>query len=100
MTQASRNGISPATRLVISLKATLKSMGENEGGVLLKLDSGELFTVNDTTVAFLNELDGNKSLAEIVNRLSDIYDVDVSLLEADLIEIADDLMDQNLLRAV
>ena len=100
MSQISRNGISLATRFEVVPKATLKHLGENEGGVLLKLDSGEMFTVNDTTVALLGELNGSNSLSDIAKRLSETFDVEMATLESDLVEIADDLMDQQLIRKV
>jgi hypothetical protein len=97
---SSRNGISSETRLGISLKVTLGALGNNEGGVLLKLDSGEMYTINDTTAAFIAELDGSKRFADVVHRLSTMFDVDVDILEADLVEIADDLIDQQLIHAI
>lgn len=98
--QLSRNEISAATKLGIAPKATLKLLGDNEGGVLLKLDTGEMFTVNDTTVAFLRELDGNTSLEEVTARLCEVFEVEQDVLQADLAEIADDLMDNDLIRKV
>jgi coenzyme PQQ synthesis protein D (PqqD) len=88
-----------SSRLKLASKVTLKAMGQNEGGVLLKLDSGEMYTINDTTVAFLETLDGTVSLAESVDRLHVIFDVDRETLETDLKSIASELMDQNLVRS-
>ena len=78
----------------------MKPLGEGEGGVLLKLDSGELYTVNDTTLAFLQELDGTSTVGDVSARLSDIFDVEGSVLTADLIGVADELIDESLLNVV
>ena len=93
----SRHGVSATTRLAVSPQATVKPLGEGEGGVLLKLDSGELYTVNDTTLAFLQEMDGASTVADISARLSEVFDVESSVLTADLIGVADELIDESLL---
>jgi len=85
---------------VVSSKATVKPLGEGEGGVLLKLDSGELYTVNDTTLAFLQELDGSRTVGDASARLAEIFDVEDAVLTADLIDVADELLDEALLTVV
>ncbi|WP_457939794.1 PqqD family protein [Mesorhizobium sp. 10J20-29] len=98
MMQPSRGVISAATKLVLAPKVSAKSLGENEGGVLLKLDSGEMFTVNDTTMTVLGALEDGIDFGELVSRLSDVFDVDREVLESDLVEIAQDLLEQQLIR--
>ncbi len=98
MMQPSRSVISAATKLVMAPKVSAKSLGENEGGVLLKLDSGEMFTVNDTTMMVLGALEDGIDFGELVRRLSDVFDVDRKVLESDLVEIAQDLLEQQLIR--
>ncbi len=93
------NDVRLSSFLKLAPKVTLKAMGQNEGGVLLKLDSGEMYTINDTTVAFLETLDGTTSLGDSVDRLHAVFDVDRETLETDLTSIAVDLLDQNLLRS-
>jgi hypothetical protein len=94
----SDNQVDLSSRLKLAPKVTIKAMGENEGGVLLKLDSGEMYTINDTTVAFLESLDGSASLADSVARLHAAFDVERAVLEEDLKVIAGELLDQNLIR--
>ena len=96
----SRNGVSPSTNLALSPQATLQPLGDTEGGVVLKLDSGELFTVNDTSLAFLQELDGATSIDSVARRLAEIFDIDAATLTSDLVEIADDLIDESLILIV
>jgi len=100
MNQPSRSEASSRSRFEIVPSVTLKSLGENEGGVLLKLDSGEMYTVNDTTTAFLDAMDGKATVSEIASRLSQVFDVEPAVLETDLVEISCDLIDQELIRAV
>ena len=100
MNQPPRSAASGSSRFEIVPSVTLKSLGENEGGVLLKLDSGEMYTVNDTTAAFLDAMDGQATVSEIASRLTDLFDVETAVLETDLVEISSDLMDQDLIRAV
>ncbi|PWV99899.1 coenzyme PQQ synthesis protein D (PqqD) [Hoeflea marina] len=96
----SRNGVTHSTRLALSPQSTLQPLGDTEGGVVLKLDSGELFTVNDTSLAFLQELDGTAKIDDVAGRLAEIFDVDAATLTSDLIEIADDLIDESLIYIV
>lgn len=96
----SRNGVSRSTHLALSPQATLQPLGDTEGGVVLKLDSGELFTVNDTSLAFLQELDGATSIDDVAGRLAEIFDIDAATLTSDLVEIADDLIDESLIHIV
>ena len=94
----SENEVNLSCCLELASKVTLKAMGESEGGVLLKLDSWEMYTVNDTTVAFLETLDGKTTLSDAVGRLHGIFDVDREILESDLTSIAGELLDQKLIR--
>ncbi|MBA3448758.1 MAG: PqqD family protein [Pseudaminobacter sp.] len=89
--------VSLFTRLALSPNVTVQALGENEGGVLLRLDSGELYTVNDTTLAFLQELDGERAVVEVVGRLAGVFDVEEATLTADLVEISNDLLAESLI---
>jgi pyrroloquinoline quinone biosynthesis protein D len=73
-------------------KVSLQPLGEGEGGVILRLDSGELFTVNDTALSFVAALDGSRSVEATVALIADEYDVDRETLTRDLIEAATDLL--------
>jgi pyrroloquinoline quinone biosynthesis protein D len=73
-------------------KVSLQPLGEGEGGVILRLDSGELFTVNDTALSFVAALDGSRSVEATVALIADEYDVDRETLTRDLSEAATDLL--------
>jgi pyrroloquinoline quinone biosynthesis protein D len=84
--------ITATTVLRLGEKVSLQPLGEGEGGVILRLDSGELFTVNDTALSFVAALDGSRSVEATVALIADEYDVDRETLTRDLIEAATDLL--------
>jgi hypothetical protein len=86
--------------LRLAEKVSLQQLGEGEGGVILRLDSGELFTVNDTAVSFVAALDGSRSVEGTVQLIAAEYDVDPETLTRDLIEIASELMAAELIERV
>jgi pyrroloquinoline quinone biosynthesis protein D len=86
------DAVTVSTVLRLAEKVSLQPLGEGEGGVILRLDSGELFTVNDSALSFVAALDGNRSLGGTVALIADEYDVDRETLTRDLIEIAADLL--------
>ncbi len=90
--------ISPSTKLELAPEVIVKSMGDDEGGVLLRRDSGEMFTANDTTIFFLNELDGSKQVKDIATSMAEVFEVTAEELEDDLVELARELLSQNLVR--
>jgi hypothetical protein len=92
--------ITAGTRLALARNISMQGLGGEEGGVLLNLTSGEMYTINETGLAFLKELDGNRSIAEIADELVKAFDVDIETLTADLVELTDGLVDESLLAVV
>ena len=88
----SSEAITATTVLRLGEKVSLQPLGEGEGGVILRLDSGELFTVNDTALSFVAALDGSRSVEGTVALIADEFDVDRETLTRDLIEVATDLL--------
>jgi len=88
--------LSPLSRLALAPNVTLQSLGEEEGGVLLKLDSGEMYTINDTAVAFLRELDGERTIEDAAARVVEAFDVERAVLIDDLLDVAHELASQAL----
>jgi hypothetical protein len=91
--------VSADSRLALAPQISLQALGLDEGGVVLKLDSGELYTINDTTLAFLQALDGRRSITEVAQALTETFDVDHATLTGDLVAIAGDLMSEKLVAA-
>jgi hypothetical protein len=77
--------------LALAPKVAMQPLGAKEGGVLLRLDSGEMYTVNDTTLDFLQRVDGKRTIASIVDEMITFIEVDAAVLTADLIDIAGEL---------
>lgn len=79
--------------VVLSLPASVsvQPLGEDEGGVLLKMDTGDMFTLNDTAVAFLSKLDGKRKFSAIINEMLDEFEVDAPTLRTDIFELAAEL---------
>lgn len=74
--------------------------GSEDDTVVLSLKSGYLYTCNGVTASVLTALqEGQATLGELADRLMAIYDVDRPQLEADLAELADKLLDEELIVA-
>ena len=85
------------SRFKVSDGVTYQSMGPEAETVLLSLDSGYLFTCNDTTAAFLGALDGRRTFAQIVDLLVGEYHVEPEELRRDLSELAGHLVQEKLI---
>jgi D-ribose pyranose/furanose isomerase RbsD len=73
----------------LSDAASFQTVGD--GAVILLADSGQLFSCNDTTDAFLKKLDGKRSFVDVVSLMAQEYKVEREILAADMEEIARDL---------
>lgn len=78
-------------------RASLQGLGQDEGGVALKLDTGELYTLNDTAFAFLSALDGRKAAGAVVAELAAEYDAQPAEVAADMAGLAAELEAEDLL---
>jgi pyrroloquinoline quinone biosynthesis protein D len=89
--------IDEKTVIVVSPRATFQSLGES--AVILMTDSGQLYTCNETTEAFLKAIDGARPLAGIINVVLDQFDVDRETLRKDLIALAQELTSEGIVTA-
>jgi len=80
---------------VLSPVASFQSVGD--GAVFLLADSGQLYSCNDTSEAFLRHVDGKRSLGEIVDLLAEEYEVERDVLEADFAELAESLKQEGVI---
>lgn len=76
---------------------TYQSLGDGEDTVILSLGSGELYTCNETTTAFLAELDGSRTLEDIIAVLGEQYDAPEEQLRADFTALAEELEREGLI---
>lgn len=86
--------IDDATILSISGNASFQSLGE--GAVVLLIDSGQLYTCNETTEAFLKLVDGARPFETIVDALLREFDIERATATGDFLEIAEQLRSQGI----
>jgi hypothetical protein len=82
--------------LMLAPNVTVQALGPDEGGVALRLDSGEMYTLNDTALDFLQRLDGEQTIEAVARELVSVIDVEADVLAADLVEMADGLIRESL----
>jgi pyrroloquinoline quinone biosynthesis protein D len=90
--------IQDTTILALADGISFQPMGAGEGGVVLKVASGQLFTCNDTTSAFLSAVDGRRTFVDVVRTLLDAFEVGEEELRRDLVALADDLAEKRIVR--
>ena len=87
-------------RLKIEDDVAFQSLGSGVETVILSLNSGVLYSCNDTTAAFLSAIDGQLSLEQIIDNLLDKFDVSEEKLMLDISSIANKLLAEKLIRKV
>ena len=87
--------IGSQTVLRMADDASVQHVGD--GAVVLLARSGQLYTCNDTTEAFLDKVDGARSLDQIIVLLSDEFEVDKATLDLDMAELAAELVAEGIL---
>ena len=92
MPSLSQNG-----RLKLADDVTFQSLGPGEETVVLSLNSGYLYTCNETTAAFLRGLDGWQPLAAVIDRLDNEFQVARETLITDMTELAAKLLEEKLI---
>ena len=90
--------IDEATVIKLSPMASFQSLGED--AVVLMVDSGQLYSCNGTTEAFLKAVDGVRSLAEIIDLVSPEFDVDRETLRSDFRVLAAELCSEGIVTTV
>lgn len=90
--------IQDSSVLSLSNGVSCQPLGEGEGAVVLIIESGQLFTCNDTTSAFLATVDGKRCFADVVQTLLDTFDVSADELRQDLAALAEELQKEGVLQ--
>lgn len=83
--------IQDSSVLSLSEGVTYQPLGDGEGAVVLIIESGQLFTCNDTTSAFLAAVDGERNFGSVVSSLMNTFDVPADELRSDLTQLAEQL---------
>jgi hypothetical protein len=84
-------------RLKLADDVTYQSLGPGSDTVVLSLYSGYLYTCNETSAAFLQALDGRRTLAEVIETLWEEYEVPREDLTRDMTALAGKLLAEKLL---
>jgi pyrroloquinoline quinone biosynthesis protein D len=90
--------IQETTVLALAEGISFQPLGTGEGAVVLKVDSGRLFTCNDTTSAFLAAVDGRRTFADLVQTVLDEFEVAEADLRGDLLALAGELTKEGIVR--
>ncbi len=93
------SAIARTTRLSLGGNLTLQDLGGDDGGVVLNLVSGEMYTLNDTGLAFLRRVDGEATIDAIAAQMLAEYDVEADVLASDLMELTTELQSEGLVQA-
>ncbi|MEO5756194.1 MAG: PqqD family protein [Mesorhizobium sp.] len=88
-----------ASGMVLRLADDASVQNVGDGAVVLLARSGQLYTCNGTTEAFLEKVDGERSLDQIVALLSEEFEVDKGTLDQDMVALATDLVSEGILAA-
>ncbi len=86
-----------SARYCLSEDVAFQSLGEGHETVVVSLGTGFLYSCNDTTRAFLEALDGAKTLPEICSELLALFTVAEERLLKDLRLLADRLLAEGLI---
>ena len=81
----------------LSDSVSFQPLGQGEGAVILLIGSGDIFTCNDTTSAFLRALDGSRTFGHSVELLAESFEVERPVLRSDLEQLASNLVAQGII---
>lgn len=86
--------IDESTMFALAPNASFQALGE--GAVILMIDSGQLYTCNESTEAFLKMVDGQRNFGAILDLLIAEFDIDRETLARDFLPIAGELRSEGI----
>lgn len=89
--------ITEATVFALSPVASFQSLGSD--AIILMADSGQLYSCNHITEAFLKAVDGVRSMGEIIDAVLPEFEVDRETLRSDFFALASDLSTEGIVTA-
>jgi hypothetical protein len=87
-----------ATALALAEGVSVQQLGEEEGAVVLRFESGQLYTCNDTTAEVLRLVAPGTSFGALIAALLAIFEVEDAELRADIAAILGELSREGLMR--
>jgi pyrroloquinoline quinone biosynthesis protein D len=70
--------------LNIAEDVTFQSLSDGRQTIILRISTGQIFTCNGTTAAFLKAMDGRRTFKDLVDCVHAEFDVDREKLAGDL----------------
>ncbi len=71
--------------------------GVGEEAILINLNTGSYYSLNDTGTMFWQLLDGERTIAECARLIASEYEVEAHLVESDLLELATEFKNEGLI---
>ncbi|MEM7348605.1 MAG: PqqD family protein [Chloroflexota bacterium] len=78
-----------------SANATHQAVGEE--AIIINLNTGEYYSLNDTGAMFWELLNGENSIKDCATQIAKAYDAEASDVEADLLELATEFESEGLI---
>lgn len=83
---------------VLALKDGSSFRGLGETGLMLRLEGGQLYTLNETGAAFVRHIDGTRPFGTLLDAVTQEFEVpDRSELAADMSALVEDLEREGLI---
>jgi Coenzyme PQQ synthesis protein D (PqqD) len=77
---------------------SFQQLGNEEGAIVLVIDTGQIYTCNVTTARFLAAVDGRRTFAQVVDEVGNTFEVAHEELRRDLSAMADELVAEGLIQ--
>ena len=92
-------GQSPAINgsTVLSIAEGFEIQSFDDGGVILNTGTGQLYSCNSVTMAYLGRIDGSRTIEALASGVAEEFVVSDSQAKADLIEISAELVKEQIL---
>ena len=71
--------------------------GVGEEAILINLNTGSYYSLNDTGTMFWELLDGQRSIADCAQLIAAEYEVEAEVVESDLLDLATDFKQEGLI---
>ncbi len=76
-------------------EATYQTVGEE--AIIINLTTGTYYSLNDTGTMFWGLIDGQRTIIDCAQAIAAEYDVELEVLEADLLELAGEFLQEGLI---
>lgn len=67
------------------------------GSVILRTDTGQLYSTNETGDSFLSHVNGQRAITDIAHLMKDEFDIESAILFSDILALAEELCAEGIL---